>query len=55
MVRLPAAVADELRFVAGSGNEGVTAKNIPGDLDDPGRLTLMHTLVREGFLTLADG
>jgi ribosomal protein L16 Arg81 hydroxylase len=51
-VQLPAAVADELRFVAERGVDGFTANEIPGDLDEPGRLVLVQTLLREGFLTL---
>lgn len=49
-VRFPADVADEVRFVAGADN-WFTAADIPGDLDEPGRKTLVHTLLREGLLT----
>jgi ribosomal protein L16 Arg81 hydroxylase len=52
-VRLPAHVADEVRFIAESNGDGVAGSAIPGDLDDPGRLVLVRTLLREGFLTLA--
>jgi ribosomal protein L16 Arg81 hydroxylase len=50
-VRFPVAVADEVRYVI--EHSATTAGSIPGDLDEPGRRTLVHTLVREGFLTLA--
>jgi ribosomal protein L16 Arg81 hydroxylase len=49
-VRFPAEVADEVRFAAGQDG-WFTAAAIPGDLDEPGRKTLVHTLLREGFLT----
>ena len=49
-VRFPAEVADEVRFVA-ERPDRFTAADIPGDLDEPGRRTLVHTLLREGFLT----
>lgn len=51
-VRFPAHVTDEVRFAAESNGKGFTAASVPGDLDAPGRLVLVHTLVREGFLTL---
>jgi ribosomal protein L16 Arg81 hydroxylase len=50
MVRLPAALEDELRFVAQA--QEFTGRDIPGELDDPGRLVLIGSLVREGFLTV---
>ena len=49
-VRLPAALEDELRFVAQA--QEFTGRDIPGELDDPGRLVLIGSLVREGFLTV---
>ncbi len=52
-VRLPASVADEVRYVASSNGDGCTGASIPGDLDEDGRLVLISTLVREGFLTRA--
>lgn len=52
-VQLPAHVAPEVRHVAESGGAGFTADDIRGDLDGPGRVLLVRTLVREGFLTLA--
>jgi hypothetical protein len=51
-VQFPAHVADELRFVTASNGAGVTGAAIPGELDEPGRLVLIQTLVREGFLTI---
>jgi len=50
-VKLPADVADAVRYVAQTNGEGFTADAIPGDLDEPGRLVLIRTLLREGFLT----
>ncbi len=50
-VRLPASFADEVRYVASSNGDGCTGASIPGDLDDSGRIVLITTLVREGFLT----
>ena len=52
-IRLPADVAEELRYVASGAPDGFTGISIPGDLDDDGRLVLITTLVREGFLTRA--
>jgi hypothetical protein len=49
-VTLPADFMDELRFVAAA--DSFTGRDIPGPLDDPGRVTLVRTLVREGFCTL---
>jgi ribosomal protein L16 Arg81 hydroxylase len=49
----PAAVADEVRYVAESGPAGFAGTDIPGDLDEAGRLFLIKTLVREGFLTFS--
>jgi mannose-6-phosphate isomerase-like protein (cupin superfamily) len=51
-VEFPAAVADEVRHVAERGEASFTAKDIPGELDESGRLVLVKTLVREGFLTV---
>lgn len=50
-VRFPAAVADEVRFVAERA-DWFTEGTIPGELDEPGRRTLVRTLLGEGFLTL---
>ncbi len=51
-VQFPAHVGDELRFVTASNGAGVTGAAIPGELDEPGRVVLIQTLVREGFLTV---
>jgi ribosomal protein L16 Arg81 hydroxylase len=51
-VHLPAFVADEVRYVAGTDGDGFTGSAIPGDLDEPGRVVLLRSLLREGFLTL---
>jgi ribosomal protein L16 Arg81 hydroxylase len=50
-VQFPPHVASELRYVAES--DELSAASIPGELDEPGRLLLVKTLVREGFLTIA--
>jgi hypothetical protein len=50
----PMRVAGEVRYVAEAGMAGFTGKEIPGDLDEAGRLFLVRTLVREGFLTLSE-
>ncbi|WP_225848613.1 cupin domain-containing protein [Streptomyces sp. HPF1205] len=50
-VRFPAAVADEVRFIAERA-DWFTEGAIPGELDAPGRRTLVRTLLGEGFLTL---
>jgi mannose-6-phosphate isomerase-like protein (cupin superfamily) len=49
-VTMPLHVTDELQFVVGR-EAACTGADIPGDLDDDGRLTLVRTLLREGFLT----
>ncbi|MFI9330491.1 cupin domain-containing protein [Kitasatospora sp. NPDC052868] len=51
-VRLPAHVVDEVRFTAERHSGVFTAATIPGELDEPGRLVLVRTLVKEGFLTV---
>lgn len=51
-VGLPARVADEVQYAANSNGDGFTARDLPGDLDEAGRVTLVGTLVREGFLTV---
>jgi hypothetical protein len=49
-VNFPGHVVDELRF---TGETDVfTPADIPGQLDESGRLVLVKTLLREGFLTL---
>lgn len=49
---LPARVASEVRYAADSNGAGFTARDLPGDLDEPGRVLLIRTLLSEGFLTL---
>lgn len=51
-VQFPTHVAEEVTYVAASNGAGVTGTAIPGELDEPGRLVLIQTLVREGFLTV---
>lgn len=51
-VQFPVHVAEEVNYVAASNGAGVTGAAIPGELDEPGRLVLIQTLVREGFLTV---
>jgi hypothetical protein len=50
-IRMPGRIAPEVRFVADSAE--LTGREIPGQLDDRGRLVLLRTLLREGFLTRA--
>jgi hypothetical protein len=52
MIRLPAHMVDDLRFAA-TGQE-FTGQDLPGGLDDAGRMVLLSTLLREGFLTVTD-
>jgi ribosomal protein L16 Arg81 hydroxylase len=40
-------------FAAAEGNGGFSATDLPGPLDDEGRLVLVRRLVREGFLRFA--
>jgi ribosomal protein L16 Arg81 hydroxylase len=47
-VSFPDFVRDELEFVLAS-DEGFCARELPGDLDDAGRLVLLRRLIREGF------
>jgi len=54
-IRLPRHVAPDLRFATASERGAFTARELPGSLDDAGRLVLVGSLVREGFLTVADG
>jgi hypothetical protein len=48
----PEEVADELVFAA-EADEPFTPGDLPGDLDDEGRLVLVGRLVREGFLLIS--
>jgi hypothetical protein len=50
-VQFPAHVADEVKYVVASDGAGFTGAAIPGELDEPGRVVLVQTLIREGFLT----
>jgi ribosomal protein L16 Arg81 hydroxylase len=49
-IALPAYAQPELSFIART--DAFTGADLPGELDDEGRLTLIRTLVREGFLTV---
>jgi lysine-specific demethylase/histidyl-hydroxylase NO66 len=48
-LRFPERLAPELEFLV-STEEPFRAAQLPGSLDDPGRLVLVRRLVREGFL-----
>ena len=50
-VAFPERVRDEVGWVARGGP--FTARELPGDLDEEGRLALVGRLVREGFLRLS--
>jgi hypothetical protein len=50
-IRFPARVAPQLSYVIGT--PGFTARDIPGPLDEAGRMVLVSTLVSEGLLTFA--
>src|SRR5262245_42946016 len=50
-VTFPEHVHDEVEFLA-SIDGGFTAAELPGALDDEGRLVLVRRLVREGFLRI---
>ena len=49
----PAEVAEDVAFAAQS-EEPFTPGDLPGDLDDEGRLVLVRRLVREGFLVVSE-
>ena len=51
-LRLPARVGAELEFVAAADGP-FTLADLPGRLDDAGRLVLGRRLVREGFLRIS--
>jgi JmjC domain len=51
-VAFPDEAAEELEF-ATRAEEPFTAADLPGDLDDEGRLVLVSRLVREGFLLIS--
>jgi hypothetical protein len=48
-VRIPAQAREQAEFIAES-EEPFTPVDLPGSLDDDGRLVLCRRLVREGFL-----
>ena len=50
---LPAHAREELEALAGADGP-VRASDLPGDLDEAGRLVLVRRLVREGFLRVSD-
>jgi hypothetical protein len=50
MVQMPARVERELAFILRS--QDFRAIDLPGELDEEGRLTLVRSLVREGLLTI---
>jgi hypothetical protein len=52
-IAFPAHVESEVRFVA-AAEEPFSPAELPGDLDDEGRLVLMRRLVREGFLRIRE-
>ncbi|MGH8200435.1 MAG: hypothetical protein ACREVO_08735 [Steroidobacteraceae bacterium] len=37
-------------YLTPPGNQGAKVHYLPGDLDDPGKLTLARRLIREGLL-----
>ncbi|HET6657549.1 MAG TPA: cupin domain-containing protein [Gaiellaceae bacterium] len=51
-LRFPDDASEELAFAAQS-DEPFTPGDLPGDLDDEGRLVLVSRLVREGFLVIS--
>jgi hypothetical protein len=51
-VTFPARVREEVAAAAGA-EEPFTADDLPGSLDDAGRLVLVRRLVREGFLRIS--
>jgi hypothetical protein len=50
-IAVPSYVAADIEFMAGPGV--FRAADLPGSLDDAGRLVLVRKLLLEGFLTLA--
>jgi ribosomal protein L16 Arg81 hydroxylase len=50
-IRMPSRVAGELGFITATAE--FTPADIPGGLEEAGRMRLVTTLVREGFLTFA--
>lgn len=52
VLHFPSHVGPQLRYLTEASI--CTAREIPGPLDEDGRLVLVRTLVKEGFVTLAD-
>jgi len=52
-VRFPAHVREPLEQLL-SADAGMRIADLPGDLDESGRLVLVGRLVREGFLRVVD-
>ena len=52
-VTFPEEAAEDLGFVA-QAQDAFTPAELPGDLDDEGRLVLVRRLVREGFLVVSE-
>lgn len=50
-ITFSAHLADDVRFAATAGRQ-FTARDLPGGQDDAARMTLLRTLVGEGFLTI---
>jgi ribosomal protein L16 Arg81 hydroxylase len=51
-LHFPGHVTEQLRYITDTAL--FTAREIPGPLDENGRLVLVRTLLKEGFVTLAD-
>ncbi|MCP2343172.1 cupin domain-containing protein [Actinomadura rupiterrae] len=51
-LRLPADLSVELEFILQTAGGSFTADEVPGDLDEGGRLVLLRKLIREGFLSI---
>jgi hypothetical protein len=51
-VVLPVAVAQDVGYILDSRGGPFTGRDLPGDLDEPGRCELVKVLIREGLLTL---
>lgn len=49
-LQMPAHTEPDLRFIFEAAE--FRAADLPGGLDDAGKLVLVHTLIREGFLTI---
>ena len=49
-IRFPSHVTDTLQYALSHGD--FVVRDLPGDLDDEGKLVLVKRLVREGLLSL---